>query len=192
MSQTTLQKQDWYNDFKNAVGSPGFRGRPQPKSQEAELADLKTWVVKVATELGELKRSLPNLTNNGNGKFDPTKHLIKVQGGRQYLEVKWRLVWFRQDHPDWAIETEPVEINTEKMYSIFRATVKDQTGRVIATATKAESKNGFSDYLEKSETGAVGRCLALCGFGTQFSPELSEGDRIVDAPINNDGDKTKE
>lgn len=183
MTQTTQPKQDWYTDFKTAVGSPGFRGRQQPKSPEAELADLKIWVIKVARELGELKRSLPNLESNGNSKFDPTRHLIKVQGGQQYLEVKWRLVWFRQDHPDWTIETEPVEINTEKMYAIFRATVKDQTGRVIATATKAESKNGFNDYLEKSETGAIGRCLAICAYGTQFAPELSEGDRIVDAPV---------
>jgi len=28
--------------------------------------------------------------------------------GREYLEVKYRLVWFREDHPDWSIETELV------------------------------------------------------------------------------------
>lgn len=26
--------------------------------------------------------------------------------GKQYFEVKFRLVWFREDHPDWSIETE--------------------------------------------------------------------------------------
>ncbi len=26
--------------------------------------------------------------------------------GRDYLEVKYRLVWFREEHPDWSIETE--------------------------------------------------------------------------------------
>jgi len=115
-------------------------------------------------------------------KFNPAKHLTKVQG-RDYLEVKWRLVWFRQDHPDWTIETKPLEINTEKQYVIFRAKVRDQDGRLIATGTKVETKNGFTDYLEKAETGAVGRALAMCGYGTQFAPELEERDRIVDGPV---------
>lgn len=102
---------------------------------------------------------------------------------RDYLEVKWRLVWFRQDHPDWTIETKPLEINTEKQYVIFRARVRDENGRLIATGTKVETKNGFNDYLEKAETGAVGRALAMCGYGTQFAPELEEKDRIVDGPV---------
>ena len=114
-------------------------------------------------------------------KFNPAKHLTKIQG-RDYLEVKWRLVWFRADHPDWTIETEPLEINVEKQYVIFRAKVRDESGRLIATGTKVETKNGFADYLEKAETGAIGRSLALCGYGTQFSPELEEGERIVDSP----------
>jgi hypothetical protein len=114
--------------------------------------------------------------------------LTKIQGNN-YLEVKWRLVWMRTDHPNWSIETEPAEINTEKKYVIFRAKVKDETGRVIATGTKAESRNGFADYLEKAETGAVGRALALCGYGTQFAPELNEAHRIVDAPVKRDDQK---
>lgn len=92
----------------------------------------------------------------------------------------------RSEHPVWTIETQPVEINTEKKYVIFRAMVKDESGRVIATATKAESRNGFTDYLEKAETGAVGRALALCGYGTQFAPELNEAHRIVDAAVKRD------
>jgi hypothetical protein len=38
--------------------------------------------------------------------------------------------------------------------------------------------------MEKAETGAIGRALALIGYGTQFcADELDEGDRIVDAPV---------
>lgn len=103
--------------------------------------------------------------------------------GKPYLQVAHRLVWFREVNPDWTIETEAVEINTEKMYAIFRAKIADPSGRVIATATKAESIKGFSDYLEKAETGAIGRALALCGYGTQFEPELDEGVRLADAPV---------
>jgi hypothetical protein len=180
MNQTTLAqpKSDWYQSFR-----AGLKGRPQPRS--TELDGLKTLVAQIAKELGALKQSLQKQADNAKPEFDPTRHLTKIQG-KNYLEVKWRLVWIRSEHPDWSIETEPVEINTEKKYVIFRATVKDETGRVIATGTKAESKNGFADYLEKAETGAVGRALALCGYGTQFAPELNEAHRIVDAPVKRD------
>ncbi len=183
MNQTVSAqpKTDWYQAFR-----AGLKGRPQPKS--TELDGLKTLVAQIAKELGALKQSLQKHADNAKPEFDPTKHLTKIQG-KNYLEVKWRLVWMRSEHPDWSIETEPVEINTEKKYVIFRATVKDETGRVIATGTKAESRNGFADYLEKAETGAVGRALALCGYGTQFAPELNEAHRIVDAPVKRDDQK---
>ena len=116
--------------------------------------------------------------------FDFKRHLIKVQGGRTYLPVSARIVWFREQHPDWAIVTEAVEINHEKQYAIFRATVFNADGKIMATGTKKEDVKGFGDYLEKAETGSGGRALALCGFGTQFSPELDEagGGRVVDSP----------
>lgn len=106
--------------------------------------------------------------------FDFKRHLIKVQGGRTYLPVSARIVWFRQEHPDWSIETEMVEINHEKQYAIFRARICDGDGKLMATGTKKEDVKGFGDYIEKAETGSVGRALALCGFGTQFSPDLDE------------------
>ena len=116
--------------------------------------------------------------------FDFKRHLIKVQGGRTYLPVSARIVWFREEHPDWSIETEAVEINHEKQYAIFRARICDADGKLMATGTKKEDVKGFGDYIEKAETGSVGRALALCGFGTQFSPELDEasGGRFADSP----------
>jgi hypothetical protein len=112
------------------------------------------------------------------------KHLIKVQGGRMYLPVSARLIWFRREHPDWSIETDPFVIDIERQYAIFRATIKDASGRVIAIGTKREDIRGFPDFIEKSETGAIGRALALCGYGTQFEPELDEAaaGRFVDSP----------
>lgn len=103
--------------------------------------------------------------------------------GREYLEVKYRLVWFREEHPDWAIETELLSVTQESAYA--RAVIKDDQGRIIATSHKFETKKGFPDFIEKAETGAIGRALALIGFGTQFcADELDEGDRIVDAPVD--------
>lgn len=102
--------------------------------------------------------------------------------GREYLEVKYRLVWFREEHPDWAIETELLSVTEDSAYA--RAVIKDDQGRIIATSHKFETKKGFPDFIEKAETGSIGRALALIGYGTQFcADELDEGDRIVDAPV---------
>lgn len=102
--------------------------------------------------------------------------------GKQYLEVKFRLVWFREDHPDWSIETELISVTDVSAYA--RASIKDEKGRLIATSHKFESIQGFPDFIEKAETGAIGRALALIGYGTQFcADELDEGKRIVDAPV---------
>lgn len=102
--------------------------------------------------------------------------------GKEYLEVKFRLVWFREDHPDWSIETELMSVTDVSAYA--RATVRDESGRVIATSHKFESIKGFPDFIEKAETGAIGRALALIGYGTQFcADELDEGKRIVDSPV---------
>ena len=51
-------------------------------------------------------------------------------------------------------------------------------------STKRETKKDFSDHTEKAETSAVGRALAMLGYGTQFAiSDLDEGDRIVDSPV---------
>lgn len=101
--------------------------------------------------------------------------------GKDYLPVAQRLIWFREEHPDWAIETEVKVVANE---CLAKATIKDHIGRIIATAHKTETKQGFMDFVEKAETGSIGRALGLCGYGTQFTHEFDEGDRIVDAPIS--------
>lgn len=102
--------------------------------------------------------------------------------GKDYLQVAHRLVWFREEHPDWSIETEYVALTDQSAFA--KAVIKDQSGRVIATSHKEESLKDFpAGYREKAETGAIGRALALCGYGTQFEPELDEGSRVVDSPL---------
>ena len=102
--------------------------------------------------------------------------------GKPYLQVAHRLVWFREEHPDWTIETEIVK--SAPGAALLKATIKTPEARILATAHKMETKQGFADYLEKAETGAIGRALALCGYGTQFEPEMDEGERLADSPIN--------
>ena len=119
--------------------------------------------------------------------FDPGKYLTKVNGA-DYLEVKWRLVWLRQRHPDATIETELVAHGGDT--AIFKATVTVPEGGA-ATGWGSESVSDFRDYIEKAETKALGRALAALGFGTQFCPDfefgangVAAGLRVVDTPVD--------
>lgn len=107
---------------------------------------------------------------------------LKVQGNKQYLPVPARVQWFRGDHPLWTIGTSVVELNWAEGYAVMRAEVLDETGRLIASGMKTETRKGFGDFVEKAETGAVGRALARVGYGTEDALDL-EGDRFADAPI---------
>ncbi len=101
--------------------------------------------------------------------------------GKEYLEVKYRLVWFREQRPDWRIETEI--ISHDKEVSVVRAVVKDSSGNIMAVGHKREDRKDFNDHLEKAESSAIGRAVAMLGFGTQFvADELDEIPRIVDSP----------
>lgn len=114
--------------------------------------------------------------------FDPAKFLTRVNGS-DYLEVKWRLVWLRDQHPNAAIETQLVSHAND--VAVFRAHVTIPEGGV-ATGWGTESAGDFRDYLEKAETKALGRALAALGFGTQFCPDFEFGaaaGRVVDAPV---------
>jgi hypothetical protein len=69
----------------------------------------------------------------------------------------------------------------------MKAIIRNSDKRIIATARKKETEIGFPDYIEKAETGAIGRALAMCGYGTLQAPEFDEGERIADSPIENNG-----
>lgn len=92
-------------------------------------------------------------------------------------------MWFREEHPDWSILTEIVD--RTDTFAIVRATIKNELGTLIATAIKQETKGDFGDFLEKAETSAIGRALALCGYGTAFAADdLHEGVRLADSPLS--------
>lgn len=114
--------------------------------------------------------------------FNPSEHMMQLKG-KDYLQVAWRLVWFREDHPDWSLNADCLEHDEE--HAIFKATICDENGVQKSSGHGSESKRDFGDFLEKAETKAVGRALAMLGYGTQFAAdELDEGERIVDSPID--------
>lgn len=115
--------------------------------------------------------------------FDPGRYLTRVNGS-EYLEVKWRLVWLRDQHPEAQLETDL--INHGDDFALFRAKVTLPSG-AVATGWGSEHRDDFRDYIEKAETKAIGRALAALGFGTQFCPDFDFGaarGKVVDAPID--------
>src|SRR5882757_2853234 len=143
--------------------------------------------------------------------FNPAEHLMNVgtkKKPRMYLEVKYRLVWLREQEPDAQITTEIVHLDLDKEVTaevsewdealgkmvkvtkhgkglvIMKATIKLPNG-AIGTGTKMQNAAEFGEWLEKCETGAVGRALASLGLGTAATDEMSEGEgHIVDAPVD--------
>lgn len=112
--------------------------------------------------------------------FNPNEHLMDLKG-KKYLQVMWRLVWFREEKPLWSIDTS-LEQLTEN-HAVFSAKIFDENGVQKSAGYGSESVKDFRDFIEKAETKAVGRALAMLGYGTQFSPEMDEGERIVDTPV---------
>lgn len=110
-------------------------------------------------------------------RFDPTKYLTRVNG-KEYLEVKHRLLWLRSEHPEAVLDTALVEHGNRA--AVFRARVSLPSG-ASATGWGSEGAEDFHDYLEKAETKAVGRALAALGYGTQFATDF-EAAPIVAAP----------
>jgi hypothetical protein len=119
--------------------------------------------------------------------FEPMKHLIKVQGGREYLPVFARILWFRDRYPidgltHGHIETKVLAVNDAWCAMHARVFLTDQNGVVVAAGEgdAQEFKSNFTDHVEKASTAAIGRALGSLGFGTN-DVDFGEGE-IVDAP----------
>lgn len=113
------------------------------------------------------------------------RFMIRMQGGKMYLPAAYRVVWFRDELGDeWGIRTTLIEGGHEAGFATVHSEIVNPEGRVIASGMKTESKQDFAaGWVEKAESGATARALALLGFGTQFLPELDEdGERIADSP----------
>ena len=106
---------------------------------------------------------------------DYSQRLISVKGGRgekNYLQVKDRLQMLREMWPEATIQTDIIYHNFSTVpmetFATVRAVVKLPNGSE-GTGHKTEHKNHFEDYVEKAETGAIGRALTAAGVGIQYS-----------------------
>lgn len=128
--------------------------------------------------------------------FNPREHLVtweakKQVGGRwitqtvEYLPTKWRIVWFRGEHPKGRIV--PEVLSHDDGGALVKATVTTEDD-LQGIGHAYISSQSFSRAVEKAETQAIGRALAMLGYGTEFAIEFDndEGpnlDNYPDTPV---------
>lgn len=104
--------------------------------------------------------------------------------GKDYLQVQGRLVAYRNAYPHGTITTELIKHESE--FAMFKATVTDNEGRVVATGYGSETLKGFpKGFIEKAETIAVGRALLMAGVGIQYAEvgmEENGESKLADSP----------
>lgn len=130
-----------------------------------------------------------------SSQFNPEDFLIKLPLRRRnprsnqwetqyadYLEIKWRMVWFREQNKE-NTKTLVLDkiIDKDNRFAYFELQLSDTKGNT-EVGVGSETGEDFRDYIEKAYTKAYGRALAALGYGTQFAPELDEDDRIADSP----------
>src|SRR5438067_11993231 len=124
--------------------------------------------------------------------FDPRPHLLQIKRHNkktntttttQYLPVQYRLQWFRTEHPSGKIDSKLVHLDTEKGIAVFETYVERRDAG-SARMHGSETVQDWQDFIEKAQTKSLGRALAACGYGSQFTDsEFDEGERIVDSPV---------
>lgn len=117
--------------------------------------------------------------------FDPSRHMTRVDG-REYLPVKARIAWLRDEYPDSHIETDLHSHHGDEAVFRCRITRISPTGTEVGKATGwgSETKGDHRDYLEKAETKSIGRALAALGYGTQF---VDDHDETPGQPVDSPG-----
>ena len=119
---------------------------------------------------GDHIRMIPRKEKQADGTW--------VEKHNPYLDVQWRVHWFRQEHPEGQIVTELLTAPAE-VPAAFKATIRLENG-LVTTGYGHDTDKDWA--IEKAETRAVGRALALAGYGTQF---ISDIDQIIaDAPVD--------
>ena len=106
--------------------------------------------------------------------------------GKPYLQVAHRFVMLNDDTQRFVIKTEFPVLTSEETVCHAHVIICNEIGEAVrqATGTKRETKKDFADHTEKAETGAIGRALAMLGYGTQFAvQDMDEGERLADAPV---------
>ena len=111
--------------------------------------------------------------------------------GKQYVEVKERIKYFRENFKDWSLTSEVIDLNEDRC--VINATISNEKGRVIASGIAYESKGSSfinrTSFIENCETSAWGRALANIGIGLDVA--ISSADEVLNAKAQDIPKKTK-
>jgi hypothetical protein len=113
--------------------------------------------------------------------------------GKQYVEVNERIKFFRQEeqYKNWTIMSDFTALDSEQC--VCKATIADETGRVIATGhaheVQAASNINKTSYVENCETSAIGRALAMLGIGIDTS--IASANEVSDAIAKQESKSSK-
>jgi len=101
--------------------------------------------------------------------------------GKEYVEVHERLRHFRIHYADHSLTSEVIEKTEDSI--LIQATIKDSTGRALASGLAEEIKGSSfinkTSYVENAETSAWGRCLG--NFGIGIDTAVSSYDEVSNA-----------
>ena len=98
--------------------------------------------------------------------------------GKQYVEVKERIKYFRENFKDWALTSEILELTDTRC--VIKSTVLNDKDRVIATGIAYEilgsSHINKTSFVENCETSSNGRALA--NLGIMIETSIASADEV--------------
>jgi|TARA_R110001632_G_scaffold29145_4_gene77542 hypothetical protein len=110
--------------------------------------------------------------------------------GKQYVEVNERLIYFRNNYPNFSLTSQVLE-KTDKSILIL-ATITNADGKIISTGMAEEEKGSTfinkTSYVENCETSAWGRALANFGIGLDTS--VASAEEVKNAIANQESTST--
>ena len=111
--------------------------------------------------------------------------------GKQYVEVKERIRYFRENYTDWSLTSDVIELTDDRC--VIKATISNEKDRVIATGiayeTQGSSYINKTSFVENCETSAWGRALANIGIGLDVA--IASADEVLNAKAQDKPKKPK-
>ena len=99
--------------------------------------------------------------------------------GKEYAEVKERVIAFRRTYPEGQIIP---EISFTENYIVCDCTILNEEGKILSKGHARELANkNFA--LESCETSAIGRALGFCGYGISTSIASAEEMQSVEEKV---------